>query len=43
MTTFVYNETEFLLQAAGNAWDIARTLPDGGTALVAAGLFDGVY
>lgn len=42
MNSFVYNDTEFRLQAVGSAWDIARTLPDGGTALVGAGLFNGV-
>jgi len=41
MSSFVYNDTEFHLRAAGSAWDIARALPDGGMALVASGLFDG--
>lgn len=41
MKTFIYNDTEFSLEAAGKAWDIARKLPDGGTALVGAALFTG--
>lgn len=42
MKTFIYNDTEFALEAAGKAWDIARKLPDGATALVGAGLFTGL-
>ena len=41
MSTFKYNDTEFTVTAAGQAWDIARTLPNGGAALVGAGLFAG--
>ncbi|MFA6445087.1 MAG: hypothetical protein WCV99_22360 [Sterolibacterium sp.] len=42
MKTFTYNDTEFSVEAAGKAWDIARKLPGGGTALVGAGLFTGL-
>jgi hypothetical protein len=42
MTTFIYNDTEFSVAPAGKAWDIARKLPDGKTALVGAGLFAGL-
>jgi len=42
MKTFTYNDTEFSVEAAGKAWDIGRKLPDGGFALVGAGLFAGV-
>lgn len=42
MKTFTYNDTEFSVEAAGKAWDIARKLPDGNTALVGAGLFTGL-
>lgn len=42
MTTILYNDTEFSLVPAGMAWDIARKLPDGNSALVGAGLFPGV-
>jgi hypothetical protein len=42
MNRFVYNDTEFGLQAVGSAWDVTRTLLDGATALVATGLFDGM-
>lgn len=41
MTTFTYNDTQFSLEAAGNAWDIQRHLPDGKVALVGSGLFAG--
>jgi hypothetical protein len=41
MSTFKYNDTEFAVTAAGQAWDITRTLPGGGAALVGAGLFAG--
>lgn len=41
MTRFFYNDTDFTLQANGNAWDLTRTLPDGSTAFLGAGLFAG--
>ena len=41
MSTFNYNDTEFSVTAAGQAWDIARKLPNGSDALVSAGLFPG--
>jgi hypothetical protein len=41
MSTFKYNDTEFAVTAAGSAWDITRKLPNGGDALVGAGLFAG--
>ena len=42
MKTFLYNDTEFAVTPAGSAWDISRTDANGKTALVGAGLFDGV-
>ena len=42
MKTFFYNDGEFTLEPAGKAWDIGRKLPNGGTALVGAGLFAGL-
>lgn len=42
MTTFIYNDTEFKLEPAGEAWDITRLLPDGSSALLGAGLFAGL-
>jgi len=41
MKAFTYNDTGFSLEPAGQAWDIARKLPDGSVALVGAGLFVG--
>jgi len=42
MKTFIYNDTEFSIAPAGEAWDIARKLPTGKPALVGAGLFAGL-
>jgi len=42
MTTFIYNDTEFSVVQAGNAWDIARKDAGGKSALVGAGLFPGL-
>lgn len=42
MNGFVYNDLEFQVDAAGSAWDIRRKLPNGGMAIVGAGLFPGV-
>lgn len=42
MSTFKYNDTEFALTSAGQGWDISRKLPNGGDALVGAGLFAGM-
>lgn len=41
-TTFIYNDTEFAVQAAGSAWDITRKLADGSSAVVGSSLFTGV-
>ena len=42
MTSFIYNDTEFSVTAAGSAWDISRTDANGKTALIGTGLFAGV-
>lgn len=45
MKTFNYNDIEFVVaQAEGKKgrWDISRKNPDGGEALVGAGLFEGL-
>jgi hypothetical protein len=42
MLSFVYNDIAFALQAVGRAWGVSRALPDGGAALVATGLFEGL-
>lgn len=42
MKTFTYNDAEFTVTPAGSAWDIARQLPDGKSALVGTGLFPGL-
>jgi Zn-dependent alcohol dehydrogenase len=42
MATFKYNDMEFAVTAAGQAWDITRTLPNGSAAMVGAGLFAGM-
>lgn len=42
MKTFLYNDTEFALAAAGEAWDVSRKLPNGTSALVGASLFHGL-
>ena len=42
MKTFIYNDTEFSVAAAGPAWDIGRVQPGGGFATVGAGLFAGL-
>ncbi len=41
MKTFIYNDTEFSVAAAGTAWDISRKDAGGKSALVGAGLFPG--
>lgn len=42
MKTFIYNDTEFSVAPAGQAWDIGRKLPDGSVALLGTGLFTGL-
>ena len=42
MHSFKYNDMTFAVQPVGVAWDIVRTLPNGGTAVVGAGLFPSV-
>ena len=42
MKTFIYNDTEFSVTPAGQAWDIARKNAGGKSALVGAGLFPGL-
>jgi hypothetical protein len=42
MTTFTYNDAEFLVEPAGTTWDIGRKQPDGAVALVGTGLFAGL-
>ena len=39
MKTFIYNDIEFSIAKTGNGWTIARELPGGASAVVAAGLF----
>jgi hypothetical protein len=39
MDKFTYNDMEFAVAASGSAWDILRKLPNGGDAVVGAGLF----
>jgi hypothetical protein len=41
MDKFTYNDMEFTVAPSGQAWDILRKLPNGGDALVGAGLFPG--
>jgi hypothetical protein len=41
MDKFTYNDMEFAVAAAGQAWDIVRTLPGGASAVVGTGLFPG--
>lgn len=41
-TSFIYNDTEFTVQPAGNAWDITRRLADGSSAMVGSNLFTGL-
>jgi hypothetical protein len=42
MTTFIYNDTEFSVVPAGQAWDISRREANGQLALVGTGLFAGL-
>ncbi|WP_374593180.1 hypothetical protein [Aquabacterium sp.] len=42
VSTFIYNDTEFGLRAAGVAWDVTRALPGGAEAVVATGVFAGL-
>jgi hypothetical protein len=42
MDSFLYNDMEFTVESSGQAWDILRRLPGGGTAVVGAGLFPNV-
>lgn len=42
MKTFTYNDTNFLIDKTGGAWNILRVLPDGTTPVFAAGLYAGL-
>lgn len=42
MATFTYNDMEFAVTAAGQAWDVSRQDAGGKSALVGAGLFAGL-
>lgn len=39
MKTFTYNDMEFSLAHAGNAWNISRELPNGESTVIGAGLY----
>jgi hypothetical protein len=42
MNSFTYNDIEFSIEAAGQAWDVLRSSPAGTRAVVGAGLFGGL-
>ncbi len=42
MTTLIYNDTEFSVEASDDAWNITRKLPDGRNAVVGSRLFVGL-
>ena len=42
MTRFTYNDMDFSVESAGGRWDISCERADGTSAVVGAGLFEGV-
>ena len=42
MLNFKYNDLQFTVEKSGAAWDLTYQLPNGATALAAAGLFPGL-
>jgi hypothetical protein len=42
MKSFTYNDMDFSVESANGRWDISCKKPDGKSAYVAAGLFEGV-
>ena len=42
MKRFTYNDMDFSVDSAGARWDISCTRADGSSALVGAGLFEGL-
>lgn len=42
MPTFTYNDKVFSVEPRGDKWDIACQLPNGSSAVAAAGLFPGL-
>jgi hypothetical protein len=42
MKSIHYNDVQFSVEQRGTGWDITRQLPNGSSAVVAAGLFPGL-
>ena len=42
MKSILYNDVQFSVEQRGAGWDITRQLPNGSSAVVAAGLFAGL-